>query len=182
MTVEAAGDPGRMVLRLTGAVRESDVASDVSELRVFLASPGDLTDERSALRALEASLNMLFAGADLRLRVTGWEDLPPGFGRPQGLINPMVDECDVFIGMLRRKWGTDTGEHETGFIEEFERAVARRRAGGYEPGISLYFAQMSKDELDDAGRRCCVGQSGGMAERSPAGESDGQGQLSERRR
>lgn len=127
------------------------MASDVSELRVFLASPGDLIDERRALRALEASLNMVFARGDLRLRVTGWEDLPPGYGRPQGLINPMVDECDIFIGMLRRKWGTDTGEHETGFIEEFERAVARRRATGDEPEISLYFAQMSKDELDDAG-------------------------------
>jgi len=31
-------------------------------------------------------------------------------------------------------------------------------------------------------RLCCIGRSGGMAERSPAGELDGQGQLIERRR
>ena len=38
--------------------------------------------------------------------MTGWEERPPGYGRPQGQINPMVDTCDVFIGLLRRKWGS----------------------------------------------------------------------------
>lgn len=103
------------------------------------------------LRDLEAITNVSFASAGIRLRVTGWEEVPPGFGRPQALINPLVDECDLFIGLLRRRWGTATGENESGFIEEFERAVARRQATGSEPEIALYFAVLSQGELDDAG-------------------------------
>ncbi len=38
------------------------------------------------------------------------------------------------------------------------------------------------DSLDDLSLLCCIGRSCGKAERSPAGESDGERQLIERRR
>lgn len=127
------------------------MSSHVSELCVFIASPSDLSEERAVLRSLEADLNSKFASANIRVRMTGWEERPPAFGRPQGQINPMVDECDVFIGLLRRKWGTHTGTHDSGFGEEFERALARRQKTGESPEISLFFAQLSQDEIEDAG-------------------------------
>ena len=100
--------------------------SEVTTLKVFVASPSDLEAEREALRKLEASLNVAFASAKLAVRFTGWEQVSHGYGRPQAKINPLVDECDIFVGLLRRKWGTATGEHESGFLEEHERALARR--------------------------------------------------------
>jgi hypothetical protein len=127
------------------------MSSDVNELCVFIASPGDLNEERVVLRSLEAGLNSKFAPAGIRIRITGWEERPPAYGRPQGQINPMVDACDVFIGLLRRKWGSHTGTHDSGFGEEFERALERRQDSGVSPEISLYFAQLSQDEIDDAG-------------------------------
>lgn len=127
------------------------MAADVSEFRVFIASPSDLEEERAELRRLERALNVNFAIAGIRVRFVGWEEVPPGYGRPQAQINPLVDECDIFIGMLRRKWGTATGEHESGFEEEFERAVTRRKNTGSQPEIALYFASLSEGELDDAG-------------------------------
>src|SRR4051794_166144 len=98
------------------------MSTDVNELCVFIASPGDLAEERAVMRGLEADLNSKFAPANIRVRMTGWEERPPTYGRPQGQINPMVDECDVFIGLLRRRWGSPTGSHDSGFAEEFERA------------------------------------------------------------
>jgi hypothetical protein len=127
------------------------MTSDVNELCVFIASPGDLKEEREALRSLEARLNSKFAPASIRVRMTGWEERPPAYGRPQSQINPMVDECDVFVGLLRRKWGSRTGTHDSGFGEEFERALGRRQNSGMSPEISLFFAQLSQDEIDDAG-------------------------------
>lgn len=127
------------------------MSSDVNELGVFIASPGDLKEERAALRSLETDLNSKFAPANIRVRMTGWEERPPAYGRPQGQINPMVDACDLFIGLLRRKWGSHTGTHDSGFGEEFERALERRQNSGISPEISLFFAQLSQDEIDDAG-------------------------------
>lgn len=127
------------------------MSHDVNELGVFIASPGDLSDERAILRSLEADLNSKFAHANIRVRMTGWEERPPAYGRPQSQINPMVDACDVFIGLLRRKWGSHTGTHNSGFGEEFERALERRQESGISPEISLFFASLSQDEIDDAG-------------------------------
>jgi hypothetical protein len=124
---------------------------EVAEIRVFLASPGDLQQERIALRGLEARINSMFSASGLRVRVSGWEEIGPGYGRPQALINPLVDECHIFIGFLRRRWGSSTGEHDSGFAEEFERALARRQASEAEPQIAIYFADLSQGELDDPG-------------------------------
>lgn len=125
--------------------------SNVNELLVFVASPGDLAEERAELRDIERRVNSLFGTAGQRVRVTGWEETPPGYGRPQGQINPMVDDCDVFVGLLRRRWGSPTGVSDSGFAEEFERALERRKQSDVVPEIAMYFADISQDELDDAG-------------------------------
>lgn len=126
--------------------------SHVNELLVFIASPSDLADERQALVDIEHRINARYAGTSWRVRVTGWEQLSAGYGRPQGQINPMVDACDVFIGLLRRRWGTPTGEAGSGFEEEFERAMARRKGSTNTPQIAIYFAALSAGELDDPGQ------------------------------
>jgi len=122
----------------------------VREIAIFMASPGDLGDERSIIRTIEDFVNQSFAAAGVRVRVIGWELTQPGFGRPQSRINPMVHECDVFIGLLNRRWGSETGEFSSGFEEEFEIALSRRRAGN-SPAIAMYFAQIPSDLIADPG-------------------------------
>ncbi len=125
-------------------------------LRVFLASPGDLQEERKAVRDVVAEFNESWAD-DLcyQLELDGWEDTVAGFGRPQHLINQDVDRCALFIGMIWKRWGTppsQDGEYTSGFEEEFERSLARRERSRSEvPEISLYFKEISEDLRADPG-------------------------------
>lgn len=129
----------------------SGVPVDARELLVFVASPSDVEEERETVRRTAANLNAALGTAlGLRLRVTGWEDVPPELGRPQAQVNPLVDECDIFIGVLNRRWGSATGTHTSGFEEEFEGA-ASRRAGGDVPAVAVYFRRVPPEVLADAG-------------------------------
>src|SRR6185437_3642492 len=79
-----------------------------------------------------------------------WEDTPPSFGRPQDSINSLVDECDLFIGLLWKWWGLATGDHSSGFEEEVERAKARRKTSGV-PEICLIFKDVEQGGIEDPG-------------------------------
>jgi RNA polymerase sigma factor (sigma-70 family) len=79
-----------------------------------------------------------------------WEDQASGSGRPQGLINERLDDADVLIGLMHRKWGTPTGEYSSGFEEEFERARARRGTGTH-PEIKMYFKKVDAASVEDPG-------------------------------
>lgn len=122
----------------------------IQELVVFMASPGDLGDERDAIRAIEDVINHAFANSGIRVRVVGWELTTPGFGRPQSQINPMVYQCDVFIGLLNRRWGSDTGEYSSGFEEEFEIALERRKTSE-SPDIAMFFSKVPAELIADPG-------------------------------
>lgn len=121
------------------------------ELRVFMASPGDLTDERDALRDLERRLNAMFRGRGVRVSIEGWEEVLPDAGAPQELINPLVHECDVFVGLLNMRWGTPTDNDSSGFSEEFSIALRRRKVEGSKPAIGMYFRDVDPERLRDKG-------------------------------
>src|SRR3954470_18165980 len=100
-------------------------------LSVFLASPSDVTEERKATQEVVDTINSTVSrdlGWSIDLLV--WENTSPGYGRPQELINPLVDVCGLFIGLLWERWGQPSGEHTSGFEEEFERARKRRKSEG----------------------------------------------------
>jgi len=85
-----------------------------------------------------------------RLECCGWEDEPPGDGRPQELINKYVDDCDWAVFVLNERWGTPTGDYSSGFQEEFERA--RNRLDSGEPiKIALFFRVISSRSVADPG-------------------------------
>ena len=115
-----------------------------------MASPGDLDDERDALRSLERRLNAMFRERGVRVSISGWEEVQPEAGRPQALINPLVHECEIFIGLLNMRWGSATGTHTSGFEEEFEIALARR-AGDDTPAIGMFFRAIDSGRLADKG-------------------------------
>ena len=90
-------------------------------LKVFLASPNDVVNEREAVRQMLNSLNKALAIPNgLYIEVVGWEtDLKAGVGDPQDLINPMVREADLFLGILGNRFGTETAHAGSGTQEEF---------------------------------------------------------------
>ena len=123
-------------------------------LRAFLASPGDLQEERQAIRGVVAECNELWADElGYQVELLGWEDTSAGYGRPQHLINQEVDRCDLFIGMIWKRWGTPpggSGESTSGFHEEFRRSISRREQSG-NPEISLFFKTIPEEFMIDPG-------------------------------
>ena len=80
-------------------------------LSVFVASPSDLSDERKTLRDVVERLNKIYGKRiGWQIELLGWEDTLAGFSRPQTLINKDVENCDLFIGMLWKRWGTESGD------------------------------------------------------------------------
>lgn len=122
-------------------------------LTVFMASPGDVAPERAELTSIVNRINRRSA-QDLGwlVELRGWEDTMPGHGRPQGRINPDVESCDVFIGILWRRWGTPTGLSTSGFHEEYEIARARR-LNSAEPDLLMYFREVEPSLVNDAGEQ-----------------------------
>jgi hypothetical protein len=64
----------------------------------------------------------------------------------------MVDECDLFVGLLWERWGQPSGVHSSGFEEEFERARQRRKRDGA-PEVWLVFKDVDPAKLHDPGEQ-----------------------------
>lgn len=115
------------------------MSSSTSEFEVFVASPSDVADERAIVAAAVEDVNIaLRSKFGVRLVATGWEQVSPGAGRPQARINPLVDRCDVFIGIIGRTLGSATGEFESGLIEEYSRIRKRVENEQFEH-VALFF-------------------------------------------
>lgn len=123
-------------------------------LKVFLASPGDLGEERKIAKAVVDEFNALLAeNFGYHVELVGWEDTVSVFGRPQATINKDLDRCELFIGLMWKHWGTppDTsGLYTSGFEEEFRRSVDRRIRDG-RPEISLLFKEVDPELIRDPG-------------------------------
>lgn len=122
-------------------------------VKVFLGSPGDLTEERRAAKVIVDDFNSELAETfGCQVELVGWEDTLPELGRPQEIINRDLDGCDLFVGMLWKRWGTPPGAspYTSGFEEEYERSVARAEKEG-RPAISLLLKQLNDSEITDPG-------------------------------
>ena len=122
-------------------------------VKVFLASPGDLADERKVAKVIIDDFNSQLADAlGYQVELVGWEDTLPGVGRPQAIINRDLDGCDLFIGMLWKRWGTPPGTvpYTSGFEEEFNRSMTRN-AGEGRPEINLLLKDLDAASLADPG-------------------------------
>jgi uncharacterized protein DUF4062 len=130
-----------------------DRSNRIRVLRVFLASPGDLGEERKRARvAIEAINRSVARSLRWHVELLDWEDTLPGVSRPQALINDAVDACDLFIGLLWERWGSPTGAYSSGFEEEFERARRRRAVSGA-PEIWLLLKEITPRLLADPGEQ-----------------------------
>jgi len=119
------------------------MARTESVLTIFLASPGDVIEERSRLEDAVTEWNRTWArNLGVRLELIRWEhDAYPGIGvDPQDVINKQLpQDYDLFIGVMWSRFGTPTGRAGSGTAEEFERALSRFRASPENVSILFYF-------------------------------------------
>jgi hypothetical protein len=127
----------------------------VTKLRVFVASPGDVRRERELLDGVIDELNRgIAAEKGLILELVRWETHAwPDIGEDaQDVINRQIAPGDVFVGILWNRFGTPTRRAESGTKEEFDRAYAYWKQYG-RPKIMFYFnrapfSPSSEDELE----------------------------------
>lgn len=112
-------------------------------LKVFVASPSDLADERAAVDRIARELNQIQSErTGAFLDVVKWETHAlPGVGSdPQALVNDSVaDNYDIFIGILSTRFGSTTPRAGSGTEEEFDRAYARFLQDPQQLRIMFYF-------------------------------------------
>jgi hypothetical protein len=108
------------------------MSKTLRKLRVFAASPSDMTSERMRLATVVEDLKALAEYVGVTLDLVDWEKVVPDLGRPEQVIlnqlNP--DTWDVFIGVLWHRFGAppkqfdpQTGkEYLSGTEEEFHIA------------------------------------------------------------
>ena len=113
-------------------------------LRLIVGSPGDARAEREAVHRVCDELNRTAArDRGLVLEVGDWDtDAYPGFHPegPQGLIDTClrIEDCDVFVGVFWKRFGTPVPDAGSGTEHEIRKAYAawqeKRR-----PQIMVYF-------------------------------------------
>ncbi len=125
------------------------------KINVFIASPGDLKDERQEFRKTMQLLNVGFGdGASVEFVPLGWENTLASTGpRVQSVINTDIDRCDIFILAMYRRWGQGAPDAEpyTSYTEEeFHRALERWKTSGT-PEIFVFFKRVDAESEADPG-------------------------------
>ena len=95
-------------------------------IKLFVSSPSDVDQERREIDIIINELNhTICKSLDAQIQVLKWEtDVIPGIGRPQDLINKQINEYDIFLGIMWKRFGTPTGKAESGTEEEFNHAYS----------------------------------------------------------
>ena len=121
----------------------------VTELKIFLASPDDVCQEREIARQVIESISRSVGTAyDIALEAVGWEDAIPSLGDPQDIINETLEAADLVVVIFWRRWGTPTSHYDSGTLEEFllakERWEKDRR-----PHVMVFFRKIDDVFLED---------------------------------
>lgn len=126
----------------------------ITLLKVFVASPGDVIEERTVLEDVIRELNLTTADTHgYRLDLVKWETntFPSVQGYDaQDIINKQIeDDYDIFIGIMWSRAGTATARAESGTIEEFRRAY-NRTTNGENIDVMFYFNEspIPYDKID----------------------------------
>jgi hypothetical protein len=123
----------------------------ITELKIFIASPGDVGEERSRARQILQFMSETYGDArGIHLKVVSWEDVPPSLGDPQTLINRFSEGADLVVVIFARRFGTPTSTFASGTLEEFTRAKERWQQRGT-PHLMLFFKDLDRSFVDDPG-------------------------------
>lgn len=127
-------------------------------IRIFVASPSGLDEERRAILETIENINRRNSSHWLlQFKAIGWEDTVGGNRRAQDIINRDLETCDYFFGLMADRWGSSpypSGDVKTkytsGFEEEYELAQKMYQSGKM-ADIFLFFKKNPEDRMHDAG-------------------------------
>ena len=131
------------------------MAKSITLLRIFVAGPSDVDEERAIVGEAVGELNVGLVdslGIQLSL-VEERTDVPPDMGSDaQDVINRAIadDDYDIFVGIMWTRIGTPTPRSGSGTEEEFERAYDRWQESPDSLKVMFYFkdAQLPPSKID----------------------------------
>lgn len=111
--------------------------------RVLIASPGDVGEERRIIAEVISQWNAVHSiEKGIVLMPVLWESstYPSMGGRPQSIVNKqIVENSDILIGVFWTRFGTPTGEADSGTAEEIQQFIDSGRP------VMLYFSRRPID-------------------------------------
>lgn len=122
------------------------------QIKLFMASPSDVKDERKLFTEVVESINRSRAHAEnIHLEAVTWGKYAyPDAENPQEIINKLFNDAELLIVVFWNKFGAPTKTFPSGTMEEFSLAYAKRQATGA-PSIKIYFrtpkALLRSDDL-----------------------------------
>lgn len=129
--------------------------SERKEIRVFVSSPGDCDAERDAVERVLDELNRTVGEREhLFFQALRWEDVPPGAGNPQAVIDQHLGTYNVLVGIMWMRFGTPIpGGPGSGTEHEVQQAMETWKRVG-EPRVMFYFKQDAPKDISaiDAGQ------------------------------
>ncbi len=128
-------------------------------LKIFVAWPSDVEEERNRAEKVIQDLNRVFKHRDCHLEMLDWKTVPASGGNPEQVILDEIkpSEWDVFLGILWKRFGTPpnyinphTGQpYTSGFEAEYDMAHALWQEDE-RPHLMLYRCNRPiSSEIDD---------------------------------
>lgn len=122
----------------------------IKHYHIFLASPGDVNEERQLVRQFFERYNRTIAQLwGVHFEVVDWDNYATiGVGRPQELITQQTlerfkESLALVVGIMAQRFGSPTGEAESGTEEEFRLALAYHQQHGF-PEIKWFFKRIER--------------------------------------
>ncbi|WP_154794122.1 DUF4062 domain-containing protein [Occultella kanbiaonis] len=119
-------------------------------IRIFVSSPGDVSDERrqcgEVIEELNTTVQALLPELDTQLEVIRWEtDTHPDLtGSPQEVVDDQLPkDYDVFLGIMWSRFGTPTGTAGSGTEHEFLSARRGWETKRRPAHLLFYFCEAS---------------------------------------
>jgi hypothetical protein len=143
---ESQNNESRLTIR--GESKENRVPFQANVIKVFIASPGDVLEERATVRDVVNEWNALHSDTTKTVLLTkSWEThaSPMTGHHPQSIINDEVlHDADLVVAIFGSRVGTPTETEVSGTVEELKRHVAKEK-----PAM-IYFssAPVRRSEID----------------------------------
>lgn len=122
------------------------MSSPSRKVRIFVASPGDVQAERDGLSKVVSELNLTISAIapekGIVLELVRYEThAHPGLGEDaQDVINRQALDYDIFVGVMWKRFGTQTKRAGSGTAEEFQHAYEKWEKDNALP-VLFYFRQ-----------------------------------------
>ncbi len=125
-------------------------------VKIFISSPNEVANERVIIKDIISDINGVWEDClGIKFKAINWEKIPPKFVEKsvQTTINNDLNDCDIYLGILWKYFGTPVGKYMSGTEAEYEFAKKKKKnfLDGKNEGdidIMFYFSNISYPPQD----------------------------------